>query len=148
MTAPEVGMPDNSEGRRRAAPAQPAEAFVPDGGEASARDSTAAPLTEADPGPVNEGSESDGQREVWDRARADHYRDEWRDLQLRFVDDPPGATKQAAALVDDALQALTASLQQHARAIADQNSGNEADTQSQLSALREYRALFNRLLGF
>lgn len=84
--------------------------------------------------------------DIWDRAQADHYRDEWRELQLRFVDNPSGATKQAAALVDDAMQALTASLQQHARAIADQNSASETDTESQLSALREYRVLFNRLL--
>jgi hypothetical protein len=85
------------------------------------------------------------ERQVWDRAQADRYRNEWRELQMRFVDDPRGATTQAAGLVEDAVQALTASLQQRARAIAEQNS-TTADTESQLSALREYRTLFNRVL--
>jgi hypothetical protein len=78
-------------------------------------------------------------------VQADRYRDEWRELQMRFVDDPPGATQQAAGLVEDAVQALMASLQQRTRAIAEQNSGTD-DTESQLSALRDYRALFNRVL--
>jgi len=85
------------------------------------------------------------ERHVWDHAQADRYRDEWRELQMRFVDDPRGATQQAAGLVEDAVQALTASLQRRARAIAEENSGAD-DTESQLSALREYRTLFNRVL--
>jgi hypothetical protein len=145
-SAREVGMSDTTEGPPPAAPEQSPEAAAADGGEVSAPNSGAVPPAEADLAPATERSTPDGQREIWDRARADRYRDQWRELQLRFVDNPSGATKQAAALVDDAVQALTASLQQQARAIADQNSGNEADTESQLSALREYRALFSRLL--
>jgi hypothetical protein len=138
-------MPEATEGLPPEAPEQ-SEAAVPDGGGAAAPDSEAVPPAEADAATAGEHATPDGQREVWDRAQADRYRDQWRDLQSRFVDDPSGATKEAAALVDDAVQALTASLQQQARAIADQNSGNDADTESQLSALREYRSLFNRLL--
>jgi hypothetical protein len=145
-SAREVGMSDNTEGRPPAPQEQPAEAFMPDSGEGSAPEGAAVPSADPDPSAVTESSVPDGEPEIWDRAQADHYRDEWRDLQLRFVDNPSGATKQAAALVDDAVQALTASLQQHARAIADRNSANDTDTESQLSALREYRVLFNRLL--
>jgi hypothetical protein len=147
-SAREIGMLDNAEdGLPPAAPkpSPSAEAAVPDGG-MPAPDRAAAPPAEADPDQVTESSTPHEQREVWDRAQADGYRDQWRELQLRFVDDPSGATKEAADLVDDAVQALTASLQQQTRAIADQNAGNGADTESQLSALREYRALFNRLL--
>jgi hypothetical protein len=143
---PEVEMSGNIEGRPPAPQEQRAEAFVPGGGGGSAPDGAPVPPADTEPSPVTEGSVPDGKPEIWDRAQADHYRDEWRELQLRFVDNPSGATKQAAALVDDAVQALTASLQQHARAIADQNSANDTDTESQLSALREYRVLFNRLL--
>jgi hypothetical protein len=151
MTYPtsEVGMPDNADGALRPAEAEQSpsvEAGVPDSGGLPAPDSASAPPAEADTAAVTEGPTPDDQREVWDRAQADRYRDQWRELQLRFVDDPSGATKEAAALVDDAVQALTASLQQQTRAIADQNSGNGADTENQLSALREYRALFNRML--
>jgi hypothetical protein len=145
--ASEVGMSDNTEGGvPPAAPEQSAETAVPDGGGVSAMDSGVPRPAEADTAVVTEGSTPDDQREVWDRAQADRYRDQWRELQLRFVDDPSGATKEAAALVDDAVQTLTASLQQQTRAIANQNSGNGADTENQLSALREYRALFNRML--
>jgi hypothetical protein len=143
----EVGMSDNTEGGvPPAAPEQSAETAVPDGGGVPAMDSGAPRPAEADTAVVTEGSTPDDQREVWDRAQADRYRDQWRELQLRFVDDPSGATKEAAALVDDAVQTLIASLQQQTRAIANQNSGNGADTENQLSALREYRALFNRML--
>lgn len=88
-------------------------------------------------------------REVWEPARANHFRAEWREVQMRFVDDPPGATRQAVALVDDVVQALTAALQEQTRAIREQqNSAHDKDTQSQLTALRECRALFNRVVNF
>jgi hypothetical protein len=35
------------------------------------------------------------------------YRGQWRELQLRFVDDPYRATGEAAGLVEEALQPLT-----------------------------------------
>lgn len=103
--------------------------------------------TEVDVEPASADDVEPDRRDVWDPAQADRYRTEWRELQMQFVDDPPGTTKQAAGLVDEAIQTLTTSLQQHARAIGEQNPGDNRDsTQAQLSALREYRALLNRVL--
>ena len=107
----------------------------------------AAAPTEAEVEPAAAGDVEPDRRDVWDPAQADRYRTEWRELQMQFVDDPPGTTKQAAGLVDEAIQTLTTSLQQHARAIGEQHPGDDRDsTQAQLSALREYRALLNRVL--
>lgn len=125
---------------------QPAETLAPARHETAMPDVEMDAPTEPEVAPAAEDAEPD-RRDVWDSAQADRYRTEWRELQMQFVDDPPGATKQASGLVDEAIQTLTTSLQQHARAIAEQNAGNDNDiTQSQLSALREYRALLNRVL--
>jgi hypothetical protein len=132
---------------------QPAHALTLDGREYTKphagmdgpADPYAALAAEPDAAPQADDVATADERQVWDRAQADRYRDEWRELQMRFVDDPSAVTTQAAGLLEDAAQELMASLQQRTRAIAEQNS-DTADTESQLSALREYRALFNRVL--
>ena len=156
--SPEVSASNSTPEQQPARTEQPADAFTPDSREgAEAHAGMNAPpdpyaalaaepydASEADEAPEAHDTTAD-ERHVWDRAQADRYRGEWRELQMRFVDDPRGATTQAAGLVEDAVQALTASLQRRARAIAEQNLGTD-DTESQLSALREYRTLFNRVL--
>jgi hypothetical protein len=159
--SPEVSASNSTSEQRPPLTEQPADAFTPDGREnakpdagmdapadpyaALAADPYAALAAEPDAAPEAHDVATADERQVWDRALADRYRAEWRELQMRFVDDPRGATQQAAGLVEDAVQALMASLRQRARAIAEQNSGTD-DTESQLSALRDYRALFNRVL--
>jgi len=158
--SPEISASNSTPEQRPPLTEQPGDTFTPDGRENARPDDdmdapadpyaalAADPYTAAAPEPdaapqAHDATADEGQ--VWDRAQADRYRDEWRQLQMRFVDDPRGATTQAAGLVEDAVQALMASLQRRARAIAEQNSGTD-DTESQLSALREYRTLLNRVL--
>lgn len=156
--SPEASASSSTPEQQLARTEQPADALTPDGRESAkphaGMDAPPDPYAAlaAEPYDASKAYEAPealdataDERQVWDRVQADRYRDEWRELQMRFVDDPRGATTQAAALVEDAVQALMASLQQRTRAIAEQNSGTD-DTESQLSALRDYRALFNRVL--
>ncbi|WIM97529.1 hypothetical protein ACTOB_001058 [Actinoplanes oblitus] len=70
-------------------------------------------------------------------------RDRWRDIQLRFVDDPKTSTGEAAALVDETIEKLTSSLRQHRGSLA---SGRD-DTEALRVELRAYRDILDRLLG-
>ncbi|MEU4624532.1 hypothetical protein AB0G04_31735 [Actinoplanes sp. NPDC023801] len=70
-------------------------------------------------------------------------RDRWRDVQLRFVDDPKGATNEAAGLVDEAVDKLSQALRDHRGSLA---KGSD-DTESLRVELRSYRDILDRLLG-
>ncbi|MDI6101957.1 hypothetical protein QLQ12_25390 [Actinoplanes sp. NEAU-A12] len=70
-------------------------------------------------------------------------RDRWRDVQLRFVDDPKGATTDAAGLVDEAVDKLVQGLREQRGALA---KGTD-DTESLRVELRSYRDILDRLLG-
>ena len=48
--------------------------------------------------------------DLWPAAAADSLRARWRELQLRFVDDPQGAAAEADALVVEAVETLTSAL--------------------------------------
>ena len=147
MTYPTSEVPMTSPTAEQQPPTeQPADTLAPARHETVMPDVEMDAPTEPEVAPAAEDAEPD-RRDVWDSAQADHYRTDWRELQMQFVDDPSGTTKQAAGLVDEAIQTLTTSLQEHARAIAEHAAGDDNDnTQAQLSALREYRALLNRVL--
>ncbi|MGS2619048.1 hypothetical protein ACVCAH_31645 [Micromonospora sp. LZ34] len=78
---------------------------------------------------------------------AQRFRDRWRDVQLRFVDDPRAATGEAQALVDEAIQALASALSaQKSRLGAWQDAGS-VDTEQLRVAVRQYRDFLDRVLG-
>ncbi|GLY96716.1 hypothetical protein [Actinoplanes sp. NBRC 103695] len=77
-----------------------------------------------------------------DDAKA--FQDRWRDVQLRFVDSPKEATAEAAALVDDAVEKLTASLRSQKEGFGGEST---EDTEKLRVELRGYRDLFNRIIG-
>jgi hypothetical protein len=87
---------------------------------------------------------------LWADADVDGLRARWRDLQLKFIDDPQAVAAEAESLVAEAVDALTAAL--HARKDAlsdwrgDGGTGNE-DTERLRAAVRRYRDLFDHLLG-
>lgn len=76
-------------------------------------------------------------------ADTDALRERWRDVQLRFVDDPKGATAEAAGLVDEAVDKLTAALRDQRGSLA---KGTD-DTEALRVELRSYRDILDRLLG-
>ena len=74
---------------------------------------------------------------------AQSFHDRWRDVQLRFVDSPKEATSEAARLVDEAVDKLTASLKSQKEGL----SGDHGeDTEKLRVELRGYRDILNRIL--
>ncbi|GIE87956.1 hypothetical protein [Actinoplanes regularis] len=96
-------------------------------------------VTEAEPGVVTAG----GPAAFFPEAESQPLRDRWREVQLRFVDDPKTSTAEAAALVDETIEKLTASLRQHRGSLA---VGGD-DTEALRVELRAYRDILDRLLG-
>jgi hypothetical protein len=72
----------------------------------------------------------------------DAYAERFRDIQLRFVDNPKDATAEAAALLGEALDKLAEALKSQQGALA---SGSE-DTEKLRVELRGYRDLLNRVV--
>jgi hypothetical protein len=71
------------------------------------------------------------------------FRERWRDVQLQFVDSPKEATAEAAALVDEVVDKLAASLKSQRAALT----GDDSDDTERLRVeLRAYRDFLNRLL--
>ncbi len=100
-------------------------------------------------------------------ADRDRYRQEWRDVQARFVDDPQGAIQDADRLIGEVMQQRgypVADFEQRvadisvdhpavvdhyrtAHAIASRADGVGTDTEDLRQAMVHYRALFDDLLG-
>lgn len=100
-------------------------------------------------------------------SERDHFREEWRAVQAKFVDDPTGAVEQADRLIRDAMAARgypvadfdsrAADLSvdyptivenyRTAHAIALRNQRGEANTEDLRQAMVSDRALFDELLG-
>jgi hypothetical protein len=75
---------------------------------------------------------------------AGSFRERWRDVQLRFVDSPKEATSDAAVLVDEVVDQLSANLKKQRAALAGEGSAD--DTEKLRVELRAYRDFLNRLL--
>jgi hypothetical protein len=75
------------------------------------------------------------------------FRDRWRDVQLRFVDDPKAAADDAASLVDEAVDALAASLRSQKDTLNDAAENTSNDTEQLRVRIRAYRDFLDRLLG-
>jgi hypothetical protein len=71
------------------------------------------------------------------------FQERWRDVQLRFVDSPKDAAADAAKLVDEAVEKLTATL----KAQRDDLTGESEDTEELRVQLRGYREILNRILA-
>ncbi|MFI1193480.1 hypothetical protein ACH4T9_09485 [Micromonospora sp. NPDC020750] len=84
--------------------------------------------------------------DLFEPDAAQAFRDRWRDVQLRFVDDPKAAAGQAQSLVDEAIQALAAALAEQKNKLGDwQQTGD--DTEQLRIAVRRYRDFLDRVLG-
>lgn len=75
---------------------------------------------------------------------AQSFQERWRDVQLRFVDSPKEATSEAAHLVDEAVDKLTAGLKSQKDALSGDNG---EDTEKLRVELRGYRDILNRILA-
>jgi hypothetical protein len=94
-------------------------------------------------GPLSTGPADDESGRLFPDGDA-QFRDRWRDVQLRFVDDPRAAADEARGLLDEVVDALTVRL----RARKDQLGGTSGgDTEQLRMELRRYRDFLDRLLG-
>ena len=80
---------------------------------------------------------------LFDQDDARAFQERWRDVQLRFVDSPKEAAADAAKLVDEAVEKLTAGL----RAQRDGLHNDTEDTEQLRVQLRGYREILNRILS-
>ncbi|MEV1015595.1 hypothetical protein AB0I89_31495 [Micromonospora sp. NPDC049801] len=82
-----------------------------------------------------------------DGDTAQGFRDRWRDVQLRFVDDPSAAAGEAQALVEEAIQALASALAAQKNTLGGWQDAGSADTEQLRMAVRNYRDFLDRVLG-
>ncbi|MFG1890240.1 hypothetical protein ACGFIR_20530 [Micromonospora sp. NPDC049051] len=84
---------------------------------------------------------------LFDPATAQGFRDRWRDVQLRFVDDPRAAAGEAQSLVDEAIQALSSALSAQKNKLGGWQDAGSTDTEQLRMAVRHYRDFLDRVLG-
>lgn len=78
---------------------------------------------------------------------AERFRDEWQQIQARFVDDPKDAVQDADDLLAEVLQSLAGTFTERKQELEGQWHGeSEALTEDLRLALRRYRTFFNQLL--
>ncbi|MEH1167545.1 hypothetical protein V6V47_19380 [Micromonospora sp. CPCC 205539] len=82
-----------------------------------------------------------------DADTAQGFRDRWRDVQLRFVDDPQAAAGEAQSLVEEAIQALASALAAQKNTLGGWQDAGSADTEELRMAVRRYRDFLDRVLG-
>jgi hypothetical protein len=77
----------------------------------------------------------------------DRFRQDWREIQIAFVDDPKRAVSEADELVAAVIQSLAATFAAHKSELESQWQQGEAATEDLRVALRQYRSFFNQLLS-
>ncbi|MEU8316507.1 hypothetical protein [Micromonospora sp. NPDC048887] len=78
---------------------------------------------------------------------AQGFRDRWRDVQLRFVDDPRAAVGEAESLVEEAIEALSTALREQRTRLGTWQESGSTDTEQLRMAVRGYRDFLDRVLG-
>jgi hypothetical protein len=81
---------------------------------------------------------------LWGEETAQGYRDRWREVQLRFIDDPATAAREANQLVEEAVGALTAELSRQKESLS---GWSGEDTEQLRAVVRRHRDFLDRLLG-
>jgi hypothetical protein len=86
---------------------------------------------------------------------AAEFRDQWQQIQFKFVDDPAGSVTEAADVVAQVSARLEAAIQERQRVISERqrslrdrwSEGAHADTEALRETLRLYRGFLDQLLG-
>ncbi|MEV4536024.1 hypothetical protein AB0J82_19595 [Asanoa sp. NPDC049518] len=77
---------------------------------------------------------------------AQGFRDRWREVQLRFVDDPRGAAGEAQGLAEEAADALVAALDSMRNDLGGWEATEGGDTEHLRVVVRRYRDFLDRVL--
>jgi hypothetical protein len=132
----------------------------------------AAPVQELHPGEaagdLHPGEAADSLDNLGDLAYgklipdAGDFTAQWREIQLKFVDDPQASVTEAAAVVEQVTTKMEAAIQERQRAIAERQQaiqeqqrslrgrwgeGTQADTETLRATLRMYKAFLDQLIG-
>jgi hypothetical protein len=76
------------------------------------------------------------------------FQERWRDIQVRFVDEPQGAVRDADGLVAEVMQRLAGTFaEERSRLEAEWERGDSVSTEDLRKALQHYRSFFQRLLS-
>lgn len=96
--------------------------------------------------PVN--GADDEMTELFQPDMVERFRTEWQDIQTRFVDDPRDAVQGADRLVNEVVEALTTTVNQHKHELEGKwQQGSDSQTEDLRLALRRYRSFLNQLLN-
>ncbi|WP_330465609.1 hypothetical protein [Micromonospora zamorensis] len=139
-----TGDPDVTAGYGSATP----EMVDPDAdGEPVTTDGTSTSLESAGTSQPAGSTVAAGAATLLDTDTAQGFRDRWRDVQLRFVDDPQAAAGEAQSLVEEAIQALSSALAAQKTTLGGWQDAGSADTEQLRMAVRNYRDFLDRVLG-
>jgi hypothetical protein len=76
------------------------------------------------------------------------FQQRWRDIQVRFVDEPQGAVRDADGLVAEVMQRLAGTFaEERSRLEGEWERGDDVSTEDLRKALQHYRSFFQRLLS-
>ena len=94
------------------------------------------------------GDGADTPLELFGESDVNRFRDEWREIQAKFVDDPQEAVRGADHLVSEVMDSLTETFNHHKHDLEEQwQHGEDAETEGLRQALRRYRTFFDQLLN-
>jgi hypothetical protein len=95
------------------------------------------------------GDQAEGSEELWSGQEVAALRDRWREVQLRFVDDPRAAADEAASIVDEARQGLAAAIDSRYDELGKWRTADkpaEGDTEQLRVVVQRYRTFLDRVL--
>ncbi|WP_436837652.1 hypothetical protein [Micromonospora rifamycinica] len=108
---------------------------------------TAGAVVAAEAGGPGTGNVPSDAATLFEADAAQGFRDRWRDVQLRFVDDPRAAAGEAQSLVEEAIRSLSEALAAQKERLGGWQGAGEADTEQLRVAVRQYRDFLDRVLG-
>ena len=84
---------------------------------------------------------------LWSEEEVQRFRDEWRELQVQFIDEPSAAVAGAKRLVTEAVEALSRSLLAQQDQLDPRHQATDPDTEALRVAMRRYREFLDRVLA-
>jgi hypothetical protein len=85
---------------------------------------------------------------LFENNQAESFRNQWLEIQSRFVDDPNVSVKDADELVANVIKNITDTFADKRMSLEKQwKSGEEVSTEDLRVALKRYRSFFDRLLS-
>ncbi len=104
-------------------------------------------MTLVQPDGAQEPAIADGPAQLWPDGAADRLRERWRELQLRFVDDPRAAAQDASEVFDETIKLLSSSMKAARAELDEWRARNDGDTEALRVVVQRHRAFLDRILA-